>query len=101
MVHSIVIDPGDRPQIVCRKCGATVVWPKDLSPTLAPEFASITRESRLKGAEFAHSRLGLGLREAKALPLHVTEVPGICRRCRSRVPKGESVCTRRSACIDW
>jgi endogenous inhibitor of DNA gyrase (YacG/DUF329 family) len=96
-----LIKPAGRLYIQCEKCRTSVVWPVGISESLAVEFAAIARSNSLKGMKFAHEVLGLNSREVKALSLHVTRPAGHCHKCGKPVLKGESVCSCRSANIDW
>jgi hypothetical protein len=49
------------------------------------QFASQVRGNVLESAHFAHSHLGMDLREAKALSLHITRTPAQCHRCHRPV----------------
>ena len=96
-----IIEPNGRPHIECRRCRVTVVWPSSLTAAQTTEVAAVTRKDRLEGIRYAKAHLGLGPREAKALALHITKIPGVCHRCGKAVPKGESACVCRSANLDW
>ena len=97
-----LIEPNGRPHIECPRCGVCVVWPPDLSTELAAELARIDRTDRVAGARYAHERIGLGLREAKALSLHVTRSKGACHRCKSPISERIGICQKcQSANLDW
>jgi hypothetical protein len=96
-----LIDPAGRPHISCLKCRTAVVWPSDLDLGEAAEFARTARVDSLAGQRFAEAKLGLGPREAKALALHVSRPEGRCHKCGEPVPSGESLCSCRSANINW
>jgi ribosomal protein L40E len=96
-----LIEPNGRPHIECPKCGVCVVWPTDLSADQA-ELAAIDRSDRVQGARYAHERLGLGLREAKALSLHITRTKGACHRCGTKISGRIEICRKcNSANLDW
>src|SRR5262245_4982770 len=98
----ILIQPKGRPHIVCPKCKTNVVWPLGLSAEEKQELADEVRSGPLNGTRWAHSRLGLDLREAKALSLHITREHGKCHRCGTAVKGEVSVCRKcRSANLDW
>jgi hypothetical protein len=97
-----LIEPKGRPHLECPKCRTCVVWPESLTPAGAAALADVVRTDTSEGARFAHQKLGLDLREAKALALHITSTKGVCHRCKSQVIGSESVCTKcRSANLDW
>jgi hypothetical protein len=97
-----LIEPNGRPHIECLRCGVLVVWPEALSPDAASEMARTCRVSRVEGARYAHDRLGLGLREAKALSLHVTFEPNRCHWCGSHIDEVATICSQcSSANLDW
>src|ERR1022692_811689 len=97
-----LIEPRGRPHIECPKCRVSVVWPSSLTASEAAAFADVTRRRTLDGARYAVEKLGLDMREAKALAYRVTRTKGICHRCKSQVIGSESVCTKcRSANLDW
>jgi hypothetical protein len=81
-----LIAPRGRPHIECPKCRATVVWPSKLTPTEASAFAEVSRRSTLDGARYAHEKLGLDLREAKALAFHVTRTKGFAINANPKSP---------------
>lgn len=96
-----LIDPRGRPHIKCMKCRTEVVWPLGLDSELAAEFAEVSRADRLEGQRFAEAQFEFGAREAKALSLHVSQPKGQCHKCGKPVPQGESLCSCRSANINW
>jgi hypothetical protein len=97
-----LIEPKGRPHLECPKCHVCVVWPDALTLAQAAAFADVARRSRLEGAQYAHQKLGLDLREAKALAMHVIRTKGTCHRCESQVIGPESVCAKcRSVNLNW
>ena len=97
-----LIEPNGRPYIFCPKCKANVVWPASLSSEEKSRFAVEARESPLAAVKLTHERLGLNLREAKALAFHVTKKRGECHRCHRPLQGEASVCGQcRSANLDW
>jgi len=62
----------------------------------------VTRTGVLEGMRYAHEKLRMDLREAKALALHITRTKGFCHRCGSVIQGSESVCAGcNSANLDW
>ena len=97
----ILIEPKGRPFIACPKCRQNVVWPEALSADDKSALAQASRRSRLEGAQLAHRKYDLDLREAKALSLHISE-DGRCHRCAAPVTEELSICTKcRSANLNW
>jgi hypothetical protein len=83
-----LIEPNGRPHIFCSKCKANVVWPASLSSEEKSRFAAEARESPLAAVKLTHERLGLNLREAKALAFHVTRsvanAIAVTDRCKAK-----------------
>lgn len=85
----------------CPNCRVSVAMPSDLSLTDAQEFAALCRRDRVGAMRFAENQFSLGLRESKALVLHVTSKCGVCHRCNRPLASRESVCACRSLNLDW
>jgi hypothetical protein len=97
-----LIEPRGRPYVACPKCKANVVWPTGFSADEKRLLANVTRSSVFEGAQLAHRKFGLDLREAKALSFHITRDRGKCHRCAKPVSGDVSVCPNcRSANLDW
>src|SRR5258706_16361593 len=96
-----LIEPNGRPYIACPKCRTNVVWPEALSEDQKRLLAETSRKSRLEGAQFGASKLGLNLREAKALTLHISGEPGKCHRCAGPITGEIAICPKcRSGNLD-
>jgi len=88
--------------IMCPRCRSVVTWPSSLGDGDKASIAKTTRSSALEGAKRLHDQLGLDLREAKRVALHITSVLGHCHRCKAPVSGAVSVCPNcRSANLDW
>src|SRR5208282_5904116 len=83
--------PKGRPPNECPKCRTRVVRPSLLVPEEAAAFADASRRATLEGARYAHEKLALDLRAAKALPFHITRTKSICQRCKSQLSGANSV----------
>jgi hypothetical protein len=97
-----LIEPGDRPHVICRKCKTPVVWQWEMTNEDKAALALETRSNSIAGVQMARARFGLDIREAKALSFHITKVKGECHRCHTPVVEEVSVCEKcRSANLDW
>ncbi len=76
-----LIQPNGRPFIHCPKCRTDIVWPTNFSAEDKASFATMTRASGIEAIKYARLALGLDLREAKGLALHIPRRPGECVRC--------------------
>jgi ribosomal protein S27AE len=88
----------------CDRCGAAWLGPGALDPTAAHEVASLIRGGdRITAIRRLRDVTGLGLRDAKAVELHVTRTPGECQRCGAvLVAGGRVACPKcRSLNYDW
>lgn len=88
--------------IMCPRCRTVVTWPSPLGDGDKTSIAETARSSALEGTKRLHDQFGLGLRQAKAVALHITPVPGRCHRCKAPVSGAVSICPNcRSANLDW
>ena len=79
-----------------------IAWPTDLGLAGKNELSVAIRRGTLAGAKLAELKLGLGIREAKALAFQITREPGKCHRCNKPLREPISVCEScRSANLDW
>lgn len=96
-----LLDPGGRAHLPCSKCRTAVILPPHHDTQLEADFAALVRRDAVEGARFAEAAFGFGPREAKILALHITREPGKCHRCGKSLSARNTVCTRRSANLDW
>jgi len=66
-----------------------------------PAFAALVRKDSVVAMRHAELMFSLCPRESKALVLHVPRTPWHCARCDEPVPAGVSVCSCRSAVLNW
>lgn len=78
-----------------------VVLPPAECANELPAFAALVRSDSVVAMRHAEKAFSLDPREAKALVLHVPRTPGHCLRCDEAVPAGVSVCSCRSAVLNW
>jgi hypothetical protein len=88
----------------CDRCGATWRGPGALDPIAAHEVASLIRGGdRITAIRRLREATGLGLRDAKAVELHVTRTSGECQSCSAVLGSGGRVACAQchSLNYDW
>ena len=91
-------------QVYCDRCGATWSSPSALAPAIGQEVAMLIRRGdAISAIRRLRESAGLGLRDAKAVELHITREPGKCQRCGAALESsGVVACSRcRSLNYDW
>lgn len=91
-------------EVRCEKCGTTWLSPTALGADVGHEVASFIRGGdTIVAIRRLREATGLGLRDVKAVVLHVTREPGKCQRCRAVLGSGGVVaCSQcRSLNYDW
>ena len=88
----------------CDRCGGTWLSPDALDPAVKSEVASLVRVGNpILAIRRMRKATGLGLKDAKAIRLHVTREPGKCPWCGAILPNAIVVsCSRcRSLNYNW
>jgi hypothetical protein len=88
----------------CPKCKAEVVLPDDLSAELKSEIGSIARETgRMQAMLELNNKNRMGLRDAKAIVIHLSDKNGLCHKCKAQLATGEEeYCPKcRSLNLNW
>jgi hypothetical protein len=91
-------------EVRCDRCGATWLCPASLDPIVAHEVASLIRGGdRIAAIRRLREATGLGLRDAKAVEMHVTRTPGECQHCGAVLGTGDEVACPRCGSLnyDW
>jgi hypothetical protein len=96
-----LIDPDGRPFVQCAQCRTAVVIPSAEHVAELSAFAKLSRHDSISAMRHAEKHFALDAREAKALVLHVPTEFGHCHRCNEPVADGVSVCSCRSANLNW
>jgi cell division inhibitor SulA len=96
------IETGGRPHLQCGQCQTVVVWPKGLATEEKAAIAAAARRDAVAGARMVGSRYGFDERQARALVVHLTQIPGSCHRCESQLQGGELLCPKcYAANLNW
>ena len=73
----------------CQRCGAEFLVP-DLPAEVKKEISAAAHQTgRMQAILELRNRAKIGLSEAKAVALHLSEEGGVCHRCRSRLTEQE------------
>jgi hypothetical protein len=91
-------------EVRCDRCGATWLSPTAIAAAVSQEVASFVRSGDpIAAIRRLREVTGLGLRDAKAVELHITREPGKCQRCGDALTAcAVVVCAScRSLNYDW
>ena len=97
-----LIEAKGRPHLLCGKCKKVLVLPDTLDSRERQEVARQRRAEPVAAMRYLTEHHGLGLREAKAIVLHIPPTIGECTRCHTPIPKGDISCSKcRSLNLNW
>jgi len=87
----------------CPKCKADVFVPDDLPAELKYEIGSIARGThRMKAMLELNNKTRIGLRDAKAVVIHLSDKDGLCHKCKAQLVEGVEYCPNcRSLNLNW
>jgi hypothetical protein len=91
-------------EVRCQRCGATWLSPAGIDVAVRQEVATLIRSAdTIAAIRRLREATGLGLRDAKGVPQHVTREPRKCHWYGVALPaKGTVSCTKcRSLNYDW
>jgi hypothetical protein len=89
-------------ELRCNRCGATWFNPEALDSSAGHEIASLIRGGdTIAAIRRLREATGLGLRDAKAVVLHVVRTPGKCQRCDAVLVTGGLVDCPRCLSLNY